>query len=58
MMPSPEYENGVGDEMVKGKSLAAQSDEDNENKDEDKDEEAMLCIKRKSFCICIWYSWF
>ena len=31
----------------------AQAHEEIENEDEDKDEEAMLCIKRKSFCICI-----
>ena len=54
MMPSPEYEDDVGDEMmVRGKSSAAQANEDNDHEDEDKDEEAMLCIKRKSFCICI-----
>ena len=53
MMPSPEYEDDVGDEMVRGMSSAAQAHEDDEKEDEDKDEEAMLCIKRKSFCICI-----
>ena len=51
MMASPEDEDDGEDEMVRGKSSAAQAHEDDENEDEYKDEEAMLCFKGKSFCI-------
>ena len=35
MMPSPEYEDDVGDEMmVRGKSSAAQANEDNDHEDD------------------------